>query len=208
MSQDDVFRSFLSEMSDRMDDFEQALSRLEQEFSLDTVNELFRAIHTIKGGAGFFDLTNITNISHQMEDLLSRVRSGDTAFDPAMIPVFYQASDSLRQMHEAPDQGRGLNLEPLFEALKFKGGSISESHACSNMLSAEQNEAARSPMPDVAAQTLSLVAPETSSVPMPTPVSPSAVKPVASMPTSPAATSAPVKHEFIRVKVDLLDRLM
>lgn len=208
MSQDDVFRSFLSEMGDRLDDFEQALSRLEQEFSLDTVNELFRAIHTIKGGAGFFDLTNITRISHQMEDLLSKIRSGDTAFDPAMIPVFYQATDSLRQMHEASDQGAGLNLEPLLEALKFKGGTISASHASSNMLSAVQNETARALMPDVAAQTLSPVAPESASEPMPAPVSPSANKPMVSIPNAPVGTTAPAKHEFIRVKVDLLDRLM
>jgi two-component system, chemotaxis family, sensor kinase CheA len=234
MSQDDVFRSFLSEMGDRLDDFEQALSRLEREFSLDTVNELFRAIHTIKGGAGFFDLTNITRISHQMEDLLSRIRAGDAAFDPAMMPVFYQATDRLRQMHEAPDQGRSLELEGLLEALKFKSGhgaaalspaaSLSDPSArapTASQRGAPAAPAAVAPPPAVSAAVSPAVSAPTPA-PTPAPAAAPATVPASQASTAlqagktpaaataggAAATGASARHEFIRVKVDLLDRLM
>ena len=222
MNQDDVFRSFLSEMGDRLDDFEQALSGLEREFSLETVNELFRAIHTIKGGAGFFDLANITRISHQMEDLLSRIRSGDAAFDSAMMPILYQATDRLRQMHEAPDQGRSMELEGLIEALKFKtdqgaapvhskhisqataspANAVSETSGQASTVSQTGNAVATTdtrPQPAASAKVPSAV-----SAPVPAPMA----VPVAAAADNVATSSVTARHEFIRVKVDLLDRLM
>ncbi len=228
MSQDDVFRGFLSEMGDRLDDFEQALARLEREFSLDTVNELFRAIHTIKGGAGFFDLGNITRISHQMEDLLSRIRAGDAAFDPAMVPVFYQATDSLRQMHEAPDQGRSLNLEALFEALRFKPGAATGAPSSpttsapatarvphTDAHTAGPLPAAAAPATPTPVPAAAPAAPPAAATPValtrPAPTTPalrSPAAPAAPGTAAPAAAAASTRHEFVRVKVDLLDRLM
>ena len=48
-----VFKNFLLEVDERIAEFEQGLNDLEQAYSVNAINLLFRAIHTIKGGAGF-----------------------------------------------------------------------------------------------------------------------------------------------------------
>ena len=73
---DEVFKNFLAEMADRLIDLEQGLQELENQFSIDVINKLFRAVHTIKGGCGFFSLTKITELSHLFEDILMKIREG------------------------------------------------------------------------------------------------------------------------------------
>ena len=52
--EDEVFKNFLVEMGEKLEELEDGLSELENGFSTDLVNKLFRAVHTIKGGGGFF----------------------------------------------------------------------------------------------------------------------------------------------------------
>ena len=89
---DEVFKNFLIEIAERLAEFDQGLRELEQAYNVNHINLLFRAIHTIKGGAGFFGLNKITELTHLLEDLLMKIREGDVAFDPAMMAVLLRGA--------------------------------------------------------------------------------------------------------------------
>lgn len=223
MSQDEVFWNFLIEMGERLAEFEQGLAELERGFGMDIVNRLFRAIHTIKGGAGFFELSNITRLSHQLEDLLMKMREEEIQFDPAMVPVLFEAADALREMHESADHGQRLDIEALCQALQFNPGQLVEPASARSAASAQASPplafstSSRTLAPvqldDLVAKESApvrravaesvLVAPEWA-VAAPASSSGGAT---ASAPAPPDAAPDP-RHETIRVKVDLLDRLM
>ncbi len=62
------------------------------------VHEIFRAAHSIKGMAGFFNLARISKITHNMETVLDRVRKGKMAFNPAIIEALFNGCDALHAM--------------------------------------------------------------------------------------------------------------
>ncbi len=111
--EDEVFKNFLAEMAERLIDLEQGLQDLEKEFSIDVINKLFRAVHTIKGGCGFFSLTKITELSHLFEDILMKIREGDLVFDVKMVPTFFAACDALKDMHESDDYGNSYDIKEI-----------------------------------------------------------------------------------------------
>ena len=60
------------------------------------LNAIFRAAHSIKGGAGTFGFTDMTEITHVLETLLDRLRKGELALRNEMVDAFLQASDVLK----------------------------------------------------------------------------------------------------------------
>ena len=61
----------------------------------DDLNAIFRAAHSIKGGAGTFGFTDLTEVTHVLESLLDRIRNHELALRAEMIDVFLQAGDVL-----------------------------------------------------------------------------------------------------------------
>ena len=116
---DEVFKNFLIEIAERLAEFDQGLRELEQAYNVNHINLLFRAIHTIKGGAGFFGLNKITELTHLLEDLLMKIREGDVAFDAAMMPALYAASDCLNDMQQDASYGDSPLVKPRFCSVVF-----------------------------------------------------------------------------------------
>lgn len=61
----------------------------------DTINAIFRAAHTIKGGAGVIDCKFIVEFTHVLENVLDDMRSGQITPDPELIEVLLACSDQL-----------------------------------------------------------------------------------------------------------------
>jgi len=61
----------------------------------DDLNAIFRAAHSIKGGAGTFGFTDLTAVTHVLESLLDRIRNRELALNAGMIDVFLHAGDVL-----------------------------------------------------------------------------------------------------------------
>ena len=61
----------------------------------DTINSIFRAAHTIKGGAGVIECKFIVEFTHVLENVLDEMRSGTIASSPALVEVLLQCSDHL-----------------------------------------------------------------------------------------------------------------
>jgi len=72
----------------------------------ETINAVFRSVHSIKGGAGAFGMEILVEFSHAFENLLDSMRSGRVDMSPALVPLLYQAADHLNVLVEntAKDQ--------------------------------------------------------------------------------------------------------
>src|SRR5690242_14547548 len=100
-------QTFLDESREGLDAMEQGLLRVEQGRSdAETINTIFRAAHSIKGGAGTFGLSDITRVTHLLETLLDQMRSGRRAGGAEETAVLLQSVDVLRGMLDAAQHGR------------------------------------------------------------------------------------------------------
>ncbi len=64
----------------------------------ETLNAVFRAVHSIKGGAGAFALEDLVRFAHRFESTLDAVRSGRLDADAALMALFHRAADRLSDL--------------------------------------------------------------------------------------------------------------
>ncbi len=81
------------------------------------VNSVFRAVHSVKGGAGFFDLAKIRELAHHAENVLARVRSGKMTPTREIIRILLRATDQLHQMAVNPGTSNQADIAELMGAL-------------------------------------------------------------------------------------------
>ncbi|SFB84745.1 two-component system, chemotaxis family, sensor kinase CheA [Marinospirillum celere] len=81
--------------------------------NLDDLNAIFRAAHSIKGGAGTFGFTDIADLTHALETLLDRLRKQELEPTDEMIEAFLQASDLLGRLLDAHQQGEESDQEAI-----------------------------------------------------------------------------------------------
>ncbi len=77
----------------------------------DLVDKVFRAVHSIKGGAAFAGLIKINELAHAMENLLSAMRDGVVAPQPAVINGLLKGVDLLSSMAQHPETSNGVDVE-------------------------------------------------------------------------------------------------
>lgn len=95
---DPLLASFISETQDMLNELEEAMLSLEQDFQQEAIDKIFRFVHTIKGNSGLFDLSNVTELAHKFETVLNKLRSGEMSVQANMIDVFLNSIDRLRTM--------------------------------------------------------------------------------------------------------------
>ncbi len=107
------------------------LSMQEGDTDSETVNAVFRAVHSIKGGAGAFKLDALVSFAHVFETSLDRVRSGALAPDAEAMKLFLRAADALADLVAASRDGAVgdtapyVAIEEEFNAL-MGGGAVAE----------------------------------------------------------------------------------
>lgn len=86
---------------------------------IETVHGVFRAVHSIKGGAGAFGLTSLVSFAHAFETVLDLMRSGKLAIGPAVMPALLRASDVLSDLIACAQEGRAdpPQMQPLLHEL-------------------------------------------------------------------------------------------
>lgn len=93
-----IERMFLVEAVEHLDAMEEALVALEtRPDDRELLETIFRAAHTIKGNAASLEFPRVTECAHELEDLLQRVRKGQTAVTGGLITLLLHAVDVLRQ---------------------------------------------------------------------------------------------------------------
>lgn len=91
------------------------------------LNAIFRAAHSIKGGAATFGFTDLTEVTHILENLLDRIRKHETQLRPEMVDVFLRAGDVLQDMLAA-HRGQGSADEAAIAQITRELTQFSEDH--------------------------------------------------------------------------------
>ncbi|MBE9009174.1 chemotaxis protein CheA [Pseudanabaenaceae cyanobacterium LEGE 13415] len=90
---------FLLESRDILAQFEQSVLNLEKSaLDPEQLNQMYRALHTIKGNAGFVPFPKLEAIAHAGETLLEKIRSTQAEFSPDISAVLLQLIDAIRQI--------------------------------------------------------------------------------------------------------------
>ncbi|MEA3467967.1 MAG: chemotaxis protein CheW [Thermodesulfobacteriota bacterium] len=223
---DEILQGFIEESLEHLADIENDLLEIEAngaDINEDLVNKVFRAAHSIKGGAGFMGLTVIQDLSHVTENVLGLIRSGKLIPTPEIINVLLQASDKLNTMIEDISNSNEYDIEEHLIPLNaiFNGKALqpeTESSPPEDAPVAVEEEPALEtpPVPEqIASPEPEPVAVEEPEVitPPPAPDPPlQATAPAPPEKTAPPAvkkSAAKVKVDTsIRVHVSLLDSLM
>ncbi|MFK5970048.1 MAG: chemotaxis protein CheA [Candidatus Marithrix sp.] len=93
---------FFEESFENLDIMESSLLDLEiGTFNEELINNIFRAAHSIKGGAGIFQLEDIVAFAHNAETFLDEVRDRKHSIDQTLIDLLLRAGDILRMMLSA-----------------------------------------------------------------------------------------------------------
>jgi two-component system chemotaxis sensor kinase CheA len=96
---DDLKQTFFDESNEGLEAIEVGLSEMRESTGTeDTVNAVFRGIHSIKGGAGVFGFDSLVDFSHVFETVLDAIRKGDLAVTPVVVEVLLKANDTLSDL--------------------------------------------------------------------------------------------------------------
>lgn len=112
---------FIDESNEHLQNLNTQILNLESDAeNMDTINEIFRAAHSLKGMAGTMGYKRMQNLTHDMENVFSEVRNGHIKVAPGMIDVLFQCLDALEEyvgnIKESADEGTNDN-EPLIKQL-------------------------------------------------------------------------------------------
>ncbi len=92
----EIKASFFIECEELLEALQDGLqSMYDGESDGETVNVVFRAVHSIKGGAGAFGLDDLVNFAHRFETALDELRSGHLDPDPQLLKLFFTCNDLL-----------------------------------------------------------------------------------------------------------------
>ena len=105
---------FLDETNEHLQSLNTQILSLEQDpENMDTINEIFRAAHSLKGMAGTMGYKRMQTLTHDMENVFSEVRNGTIKVKADMIDVLFQCLDALEEyntnIRESSDEGTNDN---------------------------------------------------------------------------------------------------
>ncbi|NNK17169.1 MAG: chemotaxis protein CheA, partial [Sulfitobacter sp.] len=130
----EIRASFFIECEELLEALQDGLQMMDDgEDDPETINIVFRAVHSIKGGAGAFGLEALVRFAHRYETVLDEVRAGRLQIDPDALKVFFQAADHLSDLVRISRDQAPLPEEEtvhLLEALdSFLGDTPSQEEA-------------------------------------------------------------------------------
>ncbi|HED64738.1 MAG TPA: chemotaxis protein CheA [Planctomycetes bacterium] len=116
----ELLLEFAAESLEHMSTVEPLLLAMEESEKAtgEDLNEIFRALHSIKGGAGFLGLEEIQRLSHASETLLMKLRDGELSFQRGMSDALLQVVDHLRTMLESLPEDDGECPEQLVRDIR------------------------------------------------------------------------------------------
>ena len=102
----EIRASFFVECEELLESLQDALNVMDEgAHDSETINVVFRAVHSIKGGAGAFGLDGLVAFSHRFETVMDEVRSGRLDLTPEGIKLFFVAADILQDIVRATRDG-------------------------------------------------------------------------------------------------------
>lgn len=111
---------FIEESMDNLQTLNESLLDLEQDPSdVDKLNEIFRVAHTMKGMAATMGFSDIAELTHKMEDVLSEFRDGELSVTQEVVTVLFDCLDTLEKMITNVEEGveEQVDINSIMEAL-------------------------------------------------------------------------------------------
>lgn len=124
---------FIDETKEHLQNLNTQILELEQDpENENTINEIFRAAHSLKGMAGTMGYKRMQTLTHDMENVFSEVRNGTIKVNGGMIDILFQCLDALDEyltnIQQSADEGTNEN-EALIKALNEQMGAKGEAKA-------------------------------------------------------------------------------
>jgi len=127
ISEEDVplVLDFIAEAAEHLESAEAGLLALESKpGDKEVINQIFRGFHTIKGMAGFLNLTDIGSLAHSAENLLDLVRKDKLVLTEEITNVIFESIDMLKKMiaglKEAVETGKAVPVQEKLPVLLTK----------------------------------------------------------------------------------------
>ncbi len=203
----EILQGFIEESLEHLADIENDLLAIEEggaDIDVDLVNKVFRAAHSIKGGAGFMGLTVIQDLAHATENVLGLIRSEKLIPSPEIVNILLLSSDQLQQLIENIESSNDADISTNVSALN----QIYETGGAPAAAPPTPEEPLQEkPEPEPVMETEPEPEPEEEpAAQMPAPAAP---EPASRLTASSGETKTTAKPETsIRVAVSLLDQLM
>lgn len=122
LDDDDMLLGFLEEAKEHILTIEPDLLALEESpTDTDLLNRLFRSVHSIKGGAGFFGLDNMSSLAHVMENLMSKARNLKIEIKKNHIDALLKGLDRLSQMLDDVNNSNAIDINEELALLESLG---------------------------------------------------------------------------------------
>ena len=138
---------FLDETKEHLQNLNTRILELEQDSeNMDTINEIFRAAHSLKGMAGTMGYKRMQTLTHDMENVFSEVRNGNIKVNSDMIDVLFHCLDALEEytnnIQATADEGTNDNADIIKQLNDILNGAGKQE---------EKKEAAPAAQPEVSA---------------------------------------------------------
>ncbi len=103
----EILNDFLTESNEMLEVLDQRFVTLEADpTNTDLLNEIFRAMHSMKGSAGFLGFNHLVDVAHRGENILNKLRQAEMAVSPAIISVILETVDVIKAiMADIKDSG-------------------------------------------------------------------------------------------------------
>ena len=109
---------FAVESAEHLQSMNEALLHLEKDpQNSETINIMFRAAHTLKGMSATMGYSNIKELTHNMENLMDRVRKNETKLDCSSIDILFECLDTLEIMVETPEKSSEIDISSLINKI-------------------------------------------------------------------------------------------
>ena len=152
----EILNDFLTETTEMIDVLDQKFVELETNpNNTDLLNEIFRAMHSMKGSAGFLGFNHLVDVTHRAESILNKLRQGEMAVVPAIITVILETVDTVKViMENIRSSGTDVNVPVEAMARKLDDvleGKIGGSASAPGTPATAQAPAQAAPAPAAAA---------------------------------------------------------
>ena len=121
LNNEELLKDFFSEAQQQVENLESNILVIENDpTNHEAIDEIFRAAHTLKGGSATVEMTELTEFTHAVEDLLDELRSGTIAVTELVVDTLLSAIDIIKIMLEERANGQIYteNVEPIKNTLK------------------------------------------------------------------------------------------
>jgi len=93
----EILNDFLTESNEMLEVLDQRFVTLESDpNNTDLLNEIFRAMHSMKGSAGFLGFNHLVDVAHRGENILNKLRQAEMAVSPTIISVILETIDVIK----------------------------------------------------------------------------------------------------------------